>query len=640
VGAARAPRSGPRARHDHCEKAGVLRFAWRFATIALTLTSASGARAAGGLLHSSQRTASLSEARVAVARSPGQTTRWATLRVDASTGAVAWLFPVRAGARVDEVGPSWMEALDESTAVRVGAPPCAAADGGSTSSEVMGSFAPTERALAVAEIEDPAALDRFAATWGFEEPAELRARFVRLAEQGVRLLALVYPASIGGGWTRTIRVTDAAAPAIPLLLTLGGERDVRVTAFVISEGRATVGSGPMLAVDPARLSWQSGSSNYAALRDELLAGSMGRGFVLEASGPDLLWSGARPNGAAGPEAPSVVGSYLARALASGDAPRDCAPEILALASSSRGVGRACARGELARVQAESDAGSCAEEPSGDSIDPSALRCGADVEDLALALSGLTPAGTWVTRVIGVVPTGEYGEDAEVGSEAGRGSTPFITAGRCADPGRSDAGAGGAGPGTGWGSAGAWAGDPAGGPNGPWDPGAGTEMPVDPGWEGDPVAGPRTGPASETYVEVSSGGSCSGSTEPQPGPEPESASSDSCDHSDTSDSTTSDDGCDGSGSTSPEQDEGEGCDGSSQSSDDPNGDSCDSSSGSSDSQGESCSGSSSGSASGNGNDCAVSRRRRRRTRTSAVTLALFAVIAPLRRLTRPRPRGPR
>ena len=149
--------------------------------------------------------------------------------------------------------------------------------------------------------------------------------------------------------------------------------------------------------------------------------------------------------------------------------------------------------------------------------------------------------------------------------------------------------------------------------------------------------PGTIPPSSSEVHGSMSCACS------PGSDHGGSSSDdSCGHSDStggsssegcggspSDPADEEDGCGGSASDSSDDD---GCDGS-EPGDDPNDDGCDS--GSSDHD-DGCDASESRSS--GETKCAVTRRTRRgRVRTSPVVFALAAVLLPLRRLTRPRPR---
>ena len=74
------------------------------------------AGAVGGILSTPRDPAAVVEARFAIAVSKGATTRWASLRVERFPGAMAWLIPVRPGARIAETTDAWFEALDVATA--------------------------------------------------------------------------------------------------------------------------------------------------------------------------------------------------------------------------------------------------------------------------------------------------------------------------------------------------------------------------------------------------------------------------------------------------------------------------------------------------------------------------------------------
>src|SRR5689334_1903731 len=156
-----------------------------------------------------------------MAISAAQTTRWATLRLARFPPSMAWILPVRPGARVEEVGDAWFEALDVATAPRVITSVCG--DGGSASNQVV-----TERvtplgngvgALRSVLLDDVAALRAFAQGSGFELSPEMEWRCEEVAARGFRFLALVYGGPSEEHATRTVRITDDAFPWVPLFLT-------------------------------------------------------------------------------------------------------------------------------------------------------------------------------------------------------------------------------------------------------------------------------------------------------------------------------------------------------------------------------------------------------------------------------------
>jgi hypothetical protein len=494
---------------------------------------ASDAGAVGGVASSAGDPVTVLRARYAVAISPSQTTRWASIQVEKFPGAMAWLLPVRPGARIDEASDAWFEALELATAPRVLAGRC------DTSSELpairMQGFAdrvPTQRSLHDAVIEDTNALRAFARDWALELPVEVESRFEDLHTRGFSLAAFLYAGPAGGGFTRTVRITDDSFPAVPLFMTLGTKSPVEITAFLIGAARARLGAGPEIEIDPTsvRLA-KDGSTNYPSVRAERLLAAAGESWVIEASESDLFTNGARRPG--GVElTPAVVPTYDQRAASYGDS----------------------------------------------NSDPT------------LALHGQDSSKLWVTRAVGIVAQGGFGDDVAVTLAPGVSKSPFLVTMVDCNPAAMI---------------------PP--PVMTVQPPPQLTKPAPSGVRHDPPSVQEPVYVETTVVDapppqpVEVSGSCDGSPQSQPQEtSSDSSSDDSCDSSSDSSSNQSDDGCDSSSSSS-----------------------------SSDS-GSSSDGCGSSSSSSSSSDCSVARRaRRHRSRTSLFAWAICAVLLPLRRVTRKR-----
>jgi hypothetical protein len=257
------------------------------------------------------------------------------------------------------------------------------------------------------------------------------------------------------------------------------------------------------------------------------------------------------------------------------------------------------------------------------VDPAKLRCGGSADDLAVALSGLDPTSTWVTRQSLQIPATKAGADWALAFTAGPAISPTRVA-----KGLDLAGCGGNSSTTstssgamstsgvtalssGVSSSSGLIFEGVGGAN--MSGGSGSVG-------GDDSSG--SGSFDATVLDTNCG--CSGTVDTSATSTDSTTSSDSCDgSSDTSSGTCSGD-TSSSGSCSGDTSGGDACDGSSSS-----GESCGSSGGdtSCDSGGGdlSC-----GSGSG---DCSVASSRghkRSGPRFSVLALALVALIAPLRR----------
>ena len=246
----------------------VVRSACILAIVGLALLLASDAGAVGGVIGPAGESLTVAEARYAVAISPAATTRWASIKLQNFPGAMAWLLPIRPGARVDEVSDAWFEALELATAPRI-VPTVCGSTGAVAATEVVGlpNRVPTERSLESTIIDDVPALRAFASARALELSPEIEHRFEALQERGFSLAAFLYAGPASGGFTKTVRVTDDSFPVVPLFMTLGVKVPVRATAFLIGSARARVGRGPEIEINPASVSFASnGASDYEKVR--------------------------------------------------------------------------------------------------------------------------------------------------------------------------------------------------------------------------------------------------------------------------------------------------------------------------------------------------------------------------------------
>jgi hypothetical protein len=332
------------------------------------LLVASDAGAVGGVIASSGEAVAVMQARYAVAMSPAQTTRWASIQVEKFPGAMAWLLPIRQGARVDEVSDAWFESLELATAPRVVALQCdASADSPVVRMEGLPDRVPSQRSLHGAVIENAPALRAFAGEWALELPSAIERRFEDLQTRGFLLTAFVYSGPAGGGFTRTVRITDDSFPSVPLFMTLGPKLPVEVTAYLIGSSRARLGAGSEIEIDPedVRIA-KDGSSDYKSVRTRELLAAGGDSWVIEASESDLFSTGARRPGGV-----------------------ELAPSILSI------------------------------------YDPRAASYGDSTSDPTLALYGLDSGKIWVTRAVGIVLADRFGDDVATTLAPGMAKSPFL-----------------------------------------------------------------------------------------------------------------------------------------------------------------------------------------------------------------------
>ncbi|WP_437927607.1 DUF2330 domain-containing protein [Sorangium sp. So ce291] len=603
------------------------------------------------------------EQRVAVAAGPERTTLWTSLRFQGPSGPVAVVVPVPPLAALDVSSDAWLEALEAATAPRVLPPEgvdatCPGEEGAPAPFDMTGQLA-HEAAVAPVEVTvlaDADAVARWAASAGLALSAETAAQLAQL--QGMRFAAARFDAPGGPALTKTLRiVTGGGEPLLPLSLTRADNSGVRVTAWLLGDGRGALSGAAPVTLPPASLTWDASAqrSDYAELREEILGQAGGDGALVEAAGHEAL---SRSVALGSDRVDSVVAAYFARASTYGDAsdaPGACAAVAAAALASSLKVAASCPRAEHGVVDGAPE---CAESPRRDETDPELLRCGPIADDLAVGLSGLAPSSVWLTRVSLRLAAGQSGADWPLTFGAGRSVTPIVRAGSIRlDECSGEAGGGGAGAGSSSGAG--WPGGLGGGPSTGDSSTTGGSSGVDgPDYYDDdePVADMGCGCAGTAdtvvvddtdvqdddgyYEEEYEDDGCSGDTS-EPAPDDEYYAEDDGCSGDTSEPDSDDeyyaedDGCSGDTSEPDSDDEyyaeDDGCSGDTSepdSEDEYYAEDDDGCSGDTDDSAES-------------EDCSIagepraSARKKRGPKLSVMAFGAFALIAPLRRANRPR-----
>ncbi|WP_437983647.1 DUF2330 domain-containing protein [Sorangium sp. So ce117] len=562
------------------------------------------------------------EQRVAVAAGPERTTLWTSLRFQGASGPVALVVPVPPLAALDTSSDAWFEALEAATAPRVlppqGVDPyCPGEAGAPNPFETIGRLAheATLEPVEVTVLEDADAVARWAASAGLALSSDVAAQLGGL--QGMRFAAARFDAPGGAAVTRTLRIAmGGGEPILPLSLAAAGAGDVQVTAWLLGDGRGALSGAAPVTLPPASLSWDASAqrSDYAELRAGALGQAGLHGALVEGAGHEAL---SRRISLGSDSVDSVIEAYFARASAYGDigdAPGTCAAVAAAALESSLKVAASCPRAAHGVVDGALD---CAESPRRDEVDPDLLRCGPAADDLAVGLSGLAPSSVWLTRVSLRLAAGQPGADWPLTFGEGSAISPVVRAGSV----RVDecTGEGGAGGSSGVGGPDGLGGGPGSGGFGPTSgsSGAGNPPPDDDDYYDEPAADVGCGCSGTADTVVVD------DTDPQDVEEDEYYAEDDGCSGDTSEPApedeyyAEDDGC--SGDTSESKDEyyaeDDGC------------------SGDTDDSAES-------------EDCSIagerqsSARKKRGPKLSVMALGMFALIAPLRRASRPRKGGSR
>jgi uncharacterized membrane protein YgcG len=387
---------------------------------------------------------------------------------------------------------------------------------------------------------------------------------------------------------------------------------------MIGPGQADAIGAVQVTISPSALAWNAGAqtSNYEDLRSTALSSGHDTFLVEGASHTTFADNVPIAQGAAFID--GIVTTFFERAAAYGDGAFDsaqCITVATPLLASSDPVAAVCPHAALGVID---PAAACVESTEPGQIDPESLRCGPAADDLALALSGLTPSATWLTRQSMLIPAGSSGVDAFLGFAYGAAQSPVIVAASvdtkdCGDAGMTSSSSSSSGSSSGSGSSGGMMSSGS-GPNQSIDDGlaAVTDVLADAYDDNDDSTNCSCSGTEPTASDTTtSSGSCSGSSDP---------SSSGCSGSSSSadDSSNSSDSC-SSGSSSSDS-----CSSGSSSSSD----SCSSSNGGDDS----CSGSGGGGAF----DCSTAGPRRvRLPKLSILLMVALAVASPLRRRGRRR-----
>lgn len=596
---------------------GLWRFGARIATgviVALSAVLPAREASAVGFLASSGSHAT--EERVAMSVSDTRTAVYYQLDLDGTGGPVAIVVPVQDGASLDWSSRAFFEALQAATAPRILAPASvdAKCPGDERPSAVYGDLegSPTLEPVSTQIFPDGVAVTTWAESEGLAVPPHLTTA-MQSEPNGTTFFVALFQAPAGPSRTKALRVVGSGpvpTPAYALDYARAASTPLPIVTFSIGEKRAHLSGTPVL-IDTTQLELQAAkqTSNYEQLLFEAFATGTSSPYLVEAASHEAL----RDNVSLednGPVVSGVVHSYFDRAAAYGEAidtPSSCVAQGASILSLSARVGTACPRGQLGIVGG--GPGCTADDVLTGEVDPNLLRCGDNLDDLAVVLSDLEPDEAWLTRSTIVLSPSTTGEERGVSFPGGDRLDPKMTASSVDLSGCPD-GVGGMGAGGSTGS------------SGPTGSGAGTvEVPV----YGDRGCGSNGSETIVGYVEEDEETAadayyiddCSGDT-----------STSYYDSADDCSGDTSGDSC--SGDTSGADYDTGGCD-------------CSDTGGDFDAEGCSCDGGDAvdctGGAGADDCDCSIRPRTHRQNRkASSFLYAAVAVLLPIRRWSRKKPKA--
>jgi hypothetical protein len=340
------------------------------------------------------------------------------------------VLPVKSGARLEVSNDAFFAALDASTQPVV-LPP--AEDGGTgvpggcfalgcgSSSSNTGSASPPGAVQVVSEGvagiyetvtlhgSDPSALTDWLTQNGYDIPSGIAPTLNAYIQEGFDFIALRLRPECGSQAMQPVRVVTPGTGAnltLPLRMVAAGvASNVGITLYVIGEGRYHPQNFPDALIDYSQLTWSldSQSSNYLTLASTAMGASAGYAWITEYAGPAQLQPGTAVPGASSYN-PGLADAYFG---VCGGFVSDAGPVVTVpcpdggTVHHDAGPGDAEAGTDEAGEMDASDDADGESDAAAEAAAPSA-PCGLD--DLDVALVGLTPGDVWLTRLRSLLPS--------------------------------------------------------------------------------------------------------------------------------------------------------------------------------------------------------------------------------------------
>ncbi len=270
---------------------------------------ATPAAACGGCFHDpTQNPTVVTDHRMILSVSMGQTTLYDQIEYSGSPQSFAWVLPIAGTATVGLSADIVFDTLDSLTHTTVTAPPlnCAqppfcpnAKNGGvdagaafadasapvqDLKQEVVGPYETVQLAST-----DPNALSNWLTGHGYSVPSDIQPIIDAYVQAGMDFLALKLVPGASVTSMRPVRVTtQGAAPVLPLRMVAAGTgANVGITLWVVGEGRYEPQNFPSFRIQDSEIVWDfsTESSNYASLRQAYEQQSGDKAWELESSLP-------------------------------------------------------------------------------------------------------------------------------------------------------------------------------------------------------------------------------------------------------------------------------------------------------------------------------------------------------------------
>lgn len=430
-------------------------------TMALTAALAvsahgSEAQACGGCFHqeeqSPEEVSVVTAHTMALSISAQETVLWDQVEYSGSPEEFAWVLPVKPGARLEVATDAWFESLEAATRTQVSPPglacdtgpvgfgcgpatmplpatgafACAADEAGAEGGEPpeeeadpvtvvhQGSVGPYETVTLASE--EPEALPNWLIENGYAISEDVVPILEDYALEGFHFIALKLAPEQGVQQMKPVRVhMPGAVTSLPLRMVAAGTgAQVRLTLYVIGEGRWQTANFPATTVSTGSLSWDfdMARSNYSQILAGTFASSGGRAWVTTYARQGALLSDVlnpvdlRPvqYQVGGTNTQTIAQAYARSAWLNGEAEEigNCQAAFDFHADSDMEVAPPCIEGEPC------------DEASG-FIDGGELDCGG-ADDFAVALTGKVPRDVWLTRLDADLPRAALADDLIIEAE--------------------------------------------------------------------------------------------------------------------------------------------------------------------------------------------------------------------------------
>lgn len=374
--------------------------------------------------------------RMAMTVSPTQSVLWDQIQYSGEPEDFAWVLPVKKGARIEAANVAFFEVLEGVTATRIQQPPVNCGGGGSgcggdfASAESLdsggdggdyyggepvevvhhGTVGPYE--TVTLSTDTPGALNTWLTDNGYNVDASSQPIVDQYIAEGFDFIALRLQPGKGVSQMTPVRVVSSGSNVtLPLrMVAIGTGAETPIVLYVIGEGRYGARDFEDVSVDTGLLSWdfRTQESNYPRLRLKALEANGGKSFLTSYANAGVL-TGAAGDATTGPLL--FPERYGLQAYQNGEAAFLCKPSIDSF--ETRVVRNPCPDGEPWHSPA------CGAVDASE-VDGRTFGC-PGVDDVAVALEGLHPSNTWVTRLEANLPQSALVTDLTLEATPGQAS---------------------------------------------------------------------------------------------------------------------------------------------------------------------------------------------------------------------------